>query len=241
MLSLEGKKVLVVGGSTGMGLGAAKLIAAAGAKVTLASRSQEKLDAAVKEIGSNAEAHALDATDDNAVEAFFADSGPGGGMWDHVIASIGRGGRGKLPDMSMETAFAAMDAKFWAYFRIARAAKIAEDGSLTFVSGGLSRKPAPGAALVSAVNGAVESMTLGLALDMSPTRVNTLCPGMIDTPLWDQFSEEDRKAFYARTADRLPVKRIGYPEDAGQAIVMLMTNPFATGTILDLDGGNFLL
>jgi NAD(P)-dependent dehydrogenase (short-subunit alcohol dehydrogenase family) len=241
MLSLEGKKVLIVGGSTGMGLGTAKLVAAAGAKVTISSRSQDNLDAAAKDIGGDVEAHALDATSDAAVDAFFADGGPGGGTWDHVIASIGRGGRGRLPDMSMESAFEAMNAKFWPYFRIARAAQIAKDGSLTFVSGGLSRKPATAAALVCAVNGAVEAMTRGLALDMAPTRVNTLCPGTIDTPLWDQFSDEDRKAHYARTAEKLPVGRIGLPEDAGQAIVMLMTNPFATGTVLDLEGGSFLL
>jgi NAD(P)-dependent dehydrogenase (short-subunit alcohol dehydrogenase family) len=167
------------------------------------------------------------------VEKFFAETG----TWDHVVATTGAGGRGKLADIPMDRAFAAMDAKFWAYFRIARAAQIAEAGSLTFVSGGLGTKPAPGAALVSAVNAAVEAMTRGLALDMAPRRVNTICPGPIDTPLWDQLTPDARTAHYERMAKTLPARRMGQPEDVGQAILMVMTNPFATGTTLVIDGG----
>jgi NAD(P)-dependent dehydrogenase (short-subunit alcohol dehydrogenase family) len=233
MYSLDGKRVLIVGGSSGIGLGTARLAAEAGARVTIAGRTQEKLQAAVKSLGNKVEGRTLDATNDKALEAFFAETG----TWDHVVATTGAGGRGKLADIPMDRAFAAMDAKFWAYFRIARSAQIAADGSLTFVSGGLGTKPAPNAALVSAVNAAVEAMGRGLALDLAPRRVNTICPGPIDTPLWDQLTPEARKAHYERQAKTLPARRMGQPEDVGQAILMVMTNPFVTGTTLVVDGG----
>jgi NAD(P)-dependent dehydrogenase (short-subunit alcohol dehydrogenase family) len=237
MQTLERKRILVVGGSSGIGLGCAKMAADMGAKVTIAGRTQKRLDEAVKALGSNAEARQLDAADDAATVAFFKDAG----TWDHVIASTGQGGRGKIQEQKMDAAYAAMEAKFWAYYRIARSAKIAQDGSLTLISGGLSTKPAPGASLVSAINGAVESMARGLALDFAPTRVNVVCPGAIDTPLWEQLSPPARKAMYERLAQTLPARRIGQPEDVAQAVTMLMTNPFATGSVLYLEGGALLL
>ena len=84
-------------------------------------------------------------------------------------------------------------------------------------------------------------MTRGLALDMSPRRVNTVCPGAVDTPLWDQLTPEARKALYERNAATLPARRMGQPEDIAQAILMVMTNPFATGTVLFIEGGALLL
>jgi NAD(P)-dependent dehydrogenase (short-subunit alcohol dehydrogenase family) len=141
----------------------------------------------------------------------------------------------------MADAMAAMNGKFWTYFRIARAARIATGGSLTLVSGGLGSKPAPGAALVSAINAAIEGLTRGLALDFAPTRVNTVSPGIIDTPLWDRMTATDRQAMYAKATATLPARRVGKPEDVGQAILFLMTNPFATGSVLHLDGGSLLL
>jgi len=209
MSSLQGKSVLVVGGSSGIGLGIAIVAQQAGASVTIASRSQTKLDAAFAALGGKAQARVLDAGDDASVVAFFAD----GKVWDHVVTSAGMGGRGALPNIEMKTAYAAMDAKFWVYFRVARAAKIAEGGTLTFVSGSLGTKAAFGSALVSATNAAVEALGRGLALDLAPVRVNVISPGVVDTPLWNQFDEERRKTFFATTAQKLPARRIGQPTD----------------------------
>jgi NAD(P)-dependent dehydrogenase (short-subunit alcohol dehydrogenase family) len=157
------------------------------------------------------------------------------------VATTGAGGRGEISRVAMADALTAMNAKFWTYFRVARAAKIASGGSLTLVSGSLGSKPAPGAALVSAINAAIEGLTRGLALDFAPTRVNTVSPGIIDTPLWDRMRVADKNAMYAMAAATLPVRRIGQPQDVGQAILFLMTNPFATGSVLHLDGGAMLL
>ncbi len=173
MISLHGQQVLVVGGSSGIGLATAKAAVAAGAHVTIAGRSEAKLELAVQALGHGVVGRPLDAGDDKSVADFFAD----GKTWDHVVATTGAGGRGQIANIAMADALAAMNGKFWTYFRVARAAKIATGGSLTLVSGGLGSKPAPGAALVSAINAAIEGLTRGLALDFAPTRVNTVSPG----------------------------------------------------------------
>lgn len=237
MNSLQGKKVLVVGGSSGIGLGVAQVAMQAGASVTIASRSREKLDAARAALGDKVTARVLDASDDAAVTAFFAD----GAAWDHIVTSAGMGGRGQLPQIEMKAAYAAMDAKFWVYFRIARAAKIAEGGTLTFVSGSLGTKAAFGSALVSATNAAVEALGRGLALDLAPVRVNVISPGVVETPLWNQFTEERRREFFKTTAQKLPARRIGQPGDIGHAVLFCMTNPFITGQIVQVDGGSGIL
>jgi NAD(P)-dependent dehydrogenase (short-subunit alcohol dehydrogenase family) len=205
--------------------------------VTIASRDRARLDGAVAKLGLGSDGRVLDTTDQASVDAFFkADPN-----WDHVVASAGAGGRGFLPELPMERAFAAMDAKFWGYFRIARAVRLPPDGSLTFVSGQLSQIPSRGATLVSAVNAAIEGMTRGLALDLAPTRVNTVCPGVIDTPLWDQLPPDARKALYDKQAETLLTRRIGQPEDVAEAILAAMTNRFMTGTVMMVEGGAGLL
>ena len=233
MISLHGQQVLIVGGSSGIGLATAKLAVAGGAHVTIAGRSEAKLELAVQQLGHGVVGRPVDASNDKSVADFFADSR----AWNHVVATTGAGGRGRITDLAMADAFAAMNGKFWTYVRVARAAKIVSGGSLTLVSGLYGSKPAPGSALVGAINGAIDGLTRGLAVDFAPTRVNTVSPGIIDTPLWDRMPPADRHALFKMTADTLPARRIGHAEDVGQAIIFLMTNPFATGSVLHLEGG----
>jgi NAD(P)-dependent dehydrogenase (short-subunit alcohol dehydrogenase family) len=237
MISLHGRQVLVVGGSSGIGLATAKMAVEAGAHVTIAGRSEARLELAVQSLGHGVVGRPLDAADDKSVADFFADAK----AWDHVIATTGAGGRGRLSELSMADAFAAMNGKFWTYVRIARAAKIVSGGSLTLVSGLYGSKPAPGTAMVGAINGAIDGLTRGLAVDFAPTRVNTVSPGIIDTPLWNRMPPADRSALFAQVAASLPARRVGEAQDVAQAIIFLMTNPFATGSILHLEGGAMLV
>ena len=214
-----------------------KLPPEAGARVTIASRSRERLDNAAATIGHGTAARTIDTSSDASVAAFFADDK----AWDHVVASAGAGGRGQIATMPMADAQAVMNTKFWGYFRIARAVKIVPSGSLTFISGRLSQKPSPAASLISAVNSAIEGLARGLAVDFAPTRVNTISPGVIETALWDQLPAAARQQMYEHTAATLPVRRVGQPEDVGHATLFLMTNPFITGAIIQLDGGSLLV
>jgi NAD(P)-dependent dehydrogenase (short-subunit alcohol dehydrogenase family) len=116
-------------------------------------------------------------------------------------------------------------------------ARIEPEGSLTLVSGVLSRKPSPDAVLQGAINAALEVLAQGLALELAPVRVNTVSPGMIVTPLWEGIPKAKRQAMFEATAAALPVKRVGQPEDVASAILYLAATPFASGSTVLVDGG----
>ncbi|WP_407518616.1 SDR family oxidoreductase [Methylobacterium oryzisoli] len=236
MHSLKDKRFLVVGGSSGIGLATATAAARAGAAVTVASRSQQKLAAALPRIGGEAGAAVLDAQDDAAVERFFAEQAP----WDHVVVSAAQTARGPVRGLALAEARAAMESKFWGAYHVARAARIVPGGSLTFVSGYMAERPQASAVLQGAINAALESLARGLALELAPVRVNTVSPGLIETPLWSRMPEADRAALFASAAERLPARRIGQPEDIANAILFLATTPFATGSTVRVDGGGVI-
>jgi NAD(P)-dependent dehydrogenase (short-subunit alcohol dehydrogenase family) len=231
MFSLQGDRVLVVGGTSGIGLGAAQAMKAAGAAVTVASRSAEKVAAAAASAG--VEGVVLDAGNDGAVEAFFASRDP----WNHVVVSVTAAHKGRIREMAMDDAMASMNQKFWSAFRIARSGKFAPDGSLIFVSGQVGKRPRIDAILQGAINAGLEGLARGLALDLSPLRVNVVSPGPVDTPQLATLSAAQREALES-AIERLPVRRIGAPADIGEAIVFLACNRFMTGATLRVDGGS---
>ncbi|HXD17069.1 MAG TPA: SDR family oxidoreductase [Vicinamibacterales bacterium] len=234
--SLSGSRVLVLGGSSGIGLATAKAAAAAGAKVTLASRSNEKVNAAVAEAGTNAQGTALDTTNDAALETFFSRQAE----WDHIVVSVAAGRSAGLHDLSLQDAYGNMNAKFWTAYKTAKLAKITPGGSLTLVSGFLSHRPNKDALLQGCINAALESLGRGLALALSPVRVNTVSPGLIDTPIRASMPADRKQAMLDHAAATLPARRVGQAEDVADAILMLMTNPFTTGSTLFVDGGGMI-
>jgi len=233
MSKLEGKKVLVVGGSSGIGEAAAQALAALGAQVTIASRDPAKLAAAAARLGGTVRTAILDTSNDAGLEAFFAAQGE----YDHIVVSAAQTSSGPVRQLPLVDAYASMNSKFWGAYRVARAARIAEGGSLTLVSGFLSTRPSKTSVLQGAINAALESLARGLALELSPVRVNTVSPGMIATPLWSGLSEEARTSRFEAIAARLPAQRMGQPEDVANAIVYLVTTPYATGSTVLVDGG----
>ncbi|KVE27857.1 short-chain dehydrogenase [Burkholderia vietnamiensis] len=230
--SLSGKKVLVVGGSSGIGAAAAHAFAQRGAVVTIASRHPERAGAATAP-GAAVRGEALDITDTAAVDAFCARAG----RFDHVVISAAQTATGPVRTLALADAQAAMDSKFWGAYRVARSIDIAPGGSLTFVSGFLSVRPSASSVLQGAINAALEALARGLALELAPVRVNTVSPGLIATPLWNKLAPDARDAMYAGAAQRLPARRVGQAEDVANAIVYLATTPFATGSTVLVDGG----
>jgi NAD(P)-dependent dehydrogenase (short-subunit alcohol dehydrogenase family) len=133
-----------------------------------------------------------------------------------------------------------MNAKFWSAYKTARLARISAEGSLTLVSGFLSHRPNKDALLQGCINAALESLGRGLALALSPVRVNTISPGLIDTPIRAAMPADRKKAMLDHAAATLPARRVGQAEDVADAILMLMTNPFTTGSTLFVDGGGMI-
>ena len=228
---LKGKKVVVVGGSSGIGLATAELAKGEGADVIIASRNVERLDAAANRL--NAVAIPADVTSDESVTELFRRCG----AVDHVVVTAAQLRTGPFRMVAMEDVRATMEAKFWGAWRVARAAEFRPGGSLTLVSGYLSVRPRPNSAIIGAANGALESLARSLALELAPVRVNAVSPGIIDTPIRAAMPEEARRDMLAKTAAALPVGRVGLGEDIARQILAFMTIGFATGSIVYLDGG----
>lgn len=213
--SLKGHRVLVVGAGGGIGRATADAIEKAGAEVLRPDQN------------------ALDMVDQASVEAFFAAADP----FDHVVAAAARTKTGPVATLALDDAQAAMNSKFFGAYRVARAAKVRDGGSITFVSGFLSQRPSASSVLQGAINAALEALARGLALERAPVRVNTVSPGLVDTPLYAGMSAADRQGMFDKAAARLPARRIGQPEDIANAILFVATNPYATGSTVTVDGG----
>jgi NAD(P)-dependent dehydrogenase (short-subunit alcohol dehydrogenase family) len=163
------------------------------------------------------------------------------GAVDHVVVTAAQLRIGPFKTVPMDDVRATLEGKFWGAWRCARAAEIRSGGSLTLVSGFLSVRPRPNSAIVSAANGALESLTRALGLELALVRVNCVSPGIIDTPIRAAMPEAARREMLDKTAVALPVRRVGLADDVAQQIYAFMTNGFATGSIVYLDGGGLVV
>jgi NAD(P)-dependent dehydrogenase (short-subunit alcohol dehydrogenase family) len=232
---LAGKKVVVVGGSSGIGLSTAELAKREGAEVIIAARNADRLNAVAERLG--VKATPADVTSDESVASLFRSCGP----VDHVVVTAAQLRTGPFKTVALEDVRATMEGKFWGAWRVARAAEIRPGGSLTLVSGYLSIRPRPNSAIIGAANGALESLARSLALELAPVRVNAVSPGIIDTPIRAAMPEAARRELLARTAASLPVGRVGVGDDIARQILAFMTIGFATGSIVYIDGGALII
>jgi len=234
-MSLNEKKVVVIGGSSGMGLAVAKMVAAEGAEVVIAGRSEEKLRRAADEIPQPVETHPLDVTLEHAVKGFFAEAGE----LDHLVVTAATGVTGAFLELDTPSFRQIFDSKFWGQYFAARygAQRIREGGSITFFSGVAAVKPVAGLSAYAAVNGAIEALCRSLAVELAPLRVNAVSPGIVDTPAYAGMNAIERKKMFDSLAAQLPARRVGRPEDVARAVIALMKNGYTTGSVVCVDGG----
>ena len=233
---MKNRHVAVLGGSAGIGLETARLLAGLGAQVTIGGRNRERLDAAVRQLGGQAQAVAVDAGQPDSLRQFFAQAGP---ISDLVITVTRRGGAGPASELAEADLLGAFAGKTVAHLQAVALAlpTLAADGSITLVTAGSAQSALPGTAGLAAVNGALEAAVPPLAFELAPRRVNAVSPGVIETGWWDELPDDAREEAFKTFAQRALVRRNGRPEDVAQAIAALVENGFITGVVLPVDGG----
>lgn len=254
LLGMTNQHVLVIGGSSGMGLALAAQLLHAGHRVTIAGRSATRLATAVTHLTAPGHPAAerdggladrlrtvrADVADETQVEALAA-----GDAYDHVVvtAADAIGAYAPLPDYTLDAARAMLATKVLGPWLVAKhlGTTLRPGGSLTFTSGIAAYRPGPGASMIATANGALESLVRSLALELAPVRVNVVSPGWVDTPIWDTLAGAGKGERLAAMAARLPAGRVGTPDDIARAFLSLLDNGFITGTVLHVDGGHRLI
>jgi NAD(P)-dependent dehydrogenase (short-subunit alcohol dehydrogenase family) len=234
---LRDKTVVVVGRGSGIARAVALLAQSEGARVIVAGRDQARLASAYR--GSDIRAEVVDITDDASIAALARRLG----AVDHVVSSASARARGKLADLDRHKLQLSFDTKVIGPTMLAKyfAPQINPGGSFVLFAGVNAFKITAGYLGVAITNGAVDFLTRSLAVELAPTRVNTISPGVIDTGAWDSLGEDGKRDYFEHVAVSNPARRIGTPEDVAQAVLFAMTNTFLTGVTLKIDGGEPLV
>ena len=236
MFDIQGARVLIAGGSSGVGLATAELLVECGATVVLNGRDPEKLERAREQLGALASVSAFDAANPEERARALAKIG----AFDHLVVALSGGkGAGPFAQITQPDLRSGFEAKFWVHFSLAQEslAYLGQSGSITFVSAISARAANPGTAGLAAINSAIEGLVKPLAVELKPRRINAVSPGVIDTPWWNWMKEEDKRVAFAKFSAATPTGRVGKPKDVAQSIVFLIGNSFMTGCVLECDGG----
>ncbi len=237
MAKLDGTKVVVIGGASGVGLAVAAAALEAGAQVVVGSSQTHRIEAAAETLGRGAQGLTVDVKDEASVAAFFEAAGP----FDHLVFTAGDWGHmtGATRDLDVEASKARMEVRFWGAARSAKHAtrQIAKDGSITLTGGMLAHRPMPGAPLTTASAHTTEGLAIGLARDLAPVRVNAVCLGLILSEQVRGWGDAMIKGWTAN----LPLPRAGTVEEAAEAYLYLMRATYVTGQVVRVDGGGSLV
>lgn len=233
-MSLAGKRFLIIGATQGIGRALAGLAVAGGADLIVASRSAERVARVTGELAAagTVNGQVIDLTNSASVAAGMKAAG----RLDYLAIPGSAVTIGAFRELSVADAMASMLSKFWGPFQAVRAAEMAPHGSVALFSGSASRRPI-GAAALTAINSAVEGLGRGLAHELAPVRVNVICPGLVDTELWDRMPSEQRQGMLEQARRRLPVRHVATSADIAELTLAVMLNRYMTGSVVDIDGG----
>ena len=230
-MDINGKKAIVFGGTSGIGLSATQMLSDKGAHVVALSRNPEKL----QNVPKNVVTKKMNVLDRDALEQFFQEVGE----YDILVNSATGGARAVGPFLSMDLdGYRASFDKLWGYTNVVRYGTkyLKNNGNIVLVSGSPARKCRPGQIAISSVGGAVEAFARGIAPEIAPKRINIVSPGIIDTPM-SPLQGKEREDYYKNTTNNNLIPRAGTPNEVATGIIFAIENEFITGTTIDIDGG----
>jgi NAD(P)-dependent dehydrogenase (short-subunit alcohol dehydrogenase family) len=238
--TLKGQRVIILGGSSGLGLATAIAAAEEGAEVVIVSGNQQRINDALAKLPQGTEGHAVDLSNEQLIKGFFQTAG----SFDHLVYTAGENLVLKdIAGTNIEDARKFFNLRYWGAFAAVKyaAPHIRKGGSINLTGGIASPRPNAGWAVAASICGAMEGFTRAMAVELAPIRVNQVSPGVIRTNLWNSMSAEDREHLYTSVGNALPVKRVGEAEDIAQTFLYMMKQHFATGQIFTIDGGAVLV
>ena len=230
-MDINGKKAIVFGGTSGIGLSATQMLSDKGAHVVALSRNPEKL----QNVPKNVVTKKMNVLDRDALEQFFQEVGE----YDILVNSATGGARAVGPFLSMDLdGYRSSFDKLWGYTNVVRYGTkfLRDNGNIVLVSGSPARKCRPGQIAISSVGGAVEAFARGIAPEIAPKRINIVSPGIIDTPM-SPLQGKEREDYYKNTTNNNLIPRAGTPDEVATGIIFAIENEFITGTTIDIDGG----
>jgi NAD(P)-dependent dehydrogenase (short-subunit alcohol dehydrogenase family) len=239
-MTLLDKRVVIIGGTSGIGLATAHAAIDQGAEVIIASSRQSSVDAALGQLSADTTGHALDVLDSAAVAEFFETIGE----FDHLIYTAGESlSLMPVDGMNLDQARGFFQVRFFGALNAVSigSKRIRPGGSITLTSGSARTRPGAGWSVASSLCGATTSLAAALAVELAPIRVNVVEPGIVRSPLWSGMSVEEQEAMYDGQAATLPAGRVGEVDDIARAFLYSMTQTFMTGTSIPVDGGALLV
>jgi NAD(P)-dependent dehydrogenase (short-subunit alcohol dehydrogenase family) len=236
--ALKGKRVIVLGGTSGIGIATARAAAQRGAEVIVTSRNAERVEQAARAVGGRGET--ADLTNEGDAQALFERVG----AIDHLVYTAGDELLlGPIAKLDLAGARRAFEVRVFGALAAVKHAvpKMNAGGSIVLTHGIAGRRPAPGWTLGAAVCGAMESITRALAVELAPIRVNAVSPGFVRTPLWSPIPETERELLFREAGRKLLTGRVGEAEEIAEVYCLLMANRFTTGQTIIVDGGGVLV
>lgn len=239
-MALKGKKIVIIGGSAGIGFATAKAADAKDARIIIVSSSQERIDKALKNLSGNAKGFVADAGNEHELKNLFEQIG----NFDHLVYTAGDIiEAGLLSETNIEQSKQFFNVRFWGALSAVKYATplINKGGSVTLTSGIASERPYKGWGLGASMTSAMEGFTRAMAMELAPIRVNVVSPGIVKTDLWSAIPEENREQFFSHSANLLPVGKVASPEDMALSYIYLMEQTYSTGQTIIADGGGTLI